>query len=494
MKNFRASIEGWSEVHPHVAGPGCCASPAFDERHMTDERGARANVLRATDELPRAQIERAPDVAGVTRARRLLVCLDGVPLEVVRMARARGMFESFREPSALLSPFPTMTNVALASMFRATPPDGYESLYFDREARSTRGGIGKYIGRRTPDNIPSSYMNELDYQEPLPFEFLVYVAPDAVWRADMQRFRERFADAPRERDFFAFLKATDGLLHCRGVERLHVALRSLDKILRDVQTHCGDETEIVLFSDHGMNLVENRRINLQTHLRECGFALTDHFNSKGGRGALNDQGGSRDRSRRTVAAPAFGLCGYAAIYCADETDPAWVAAALSSLEGVDFSLHRDGADVTLRGARGTARIRREETSDGEVRFSYEASDGDPLALAAAKTALAADGELDARGFASDDAWLARTGDHIYPDALANLYHSLHSPRVRHTADVLVSTLDGYYYGATHFSRLMRLLATHGNARRPSSHAFLMSTHRTFPAHVRATEARDCLRG
>ncbi|MDQ3907627.1 MAG: alkaline phosphatase family protein [Acidobacteriota bacterium] len=486
MRDYRSSIEGWSQVHPEFAGPGCCEPSALHE-HGADanaDEDAQANANEGESSGARA-------VAGVTRARRLLICLDGVPLEVVRMARARGMFEFFREPSALLSPFPTMTNVALASMFRATPPQGYESLYFDRGARALRGGIGKYIGPRTPDKVPSSYMDELDYQEPLPFEFLVYVAPDAVWRADVRRFRERFDAAPRGRDFFAFLKATDGLLHCRGTERLLVALQSLDKVLRDVRAHCGDETEIVLFSDHGMNLEENRRIHLQTHLRDCGFEITDHFGPPDVRSAASSD---RARARRSVAAPAFGLCGYAALYCARETDPAWVAAALSSLEGVDFSVHRDGADVTVRGARGTARIRREETAGGVVRFAYEASDGDPLALAPVREALAASGELDSRGFATDRAWLARTGSHAYPDALANLHGALHGARVRHTADVLVSTLDGYYYGATAFGHMVRLRATHGNAMRPSTHAFLMSTHRAFPPHVRATEAQPLLRG
>ncbi|MDQ3907743.1 MAG: alkaline phosphatase family protein, partial [Acidobacteriota bacterium] len=455
-----------------------------DER--VDE-GARAGDVESPG---RRESFGARAAAGVDRARRLLVCLDGVPLEVVRMARGRGMFEFFREPSALLSPFPTMTNVALASMFKATPPHGYESLYFDREARALRGGIGKYIGPRTPDKVPSSYMDELDYQEPLPFEFLVYVAPDAVWRADVQRFRERFDAAPRTRDFFAFLKATDGLLHCRGTERLLAALQSLDKVLRDVRAHAGEETEIVLFSDHGMNLHENRRIHLQTHLRARGFRVADHFGPPDARASSSSD---RARSGGSVAAPAFGLCGYAALYCARETDPAWVAAALSSLEGVDFSVHRDGADVVVRGARGTARIRREEKGDGEVRFAYETSDGDPLSLASVREELAASGELDARGFAPDRAWLARTGSHTYPDALANLHGALHGARVRHTADVLVSTLDGYYYGSTAFGYAVTLRATHGNAMRPSTHAFLMSTHRTFPPHVRATEARPYLR-
>src|SRR5918996_818888 len=211
--------------------------------------------------------------AGKSRPRRLLLCLDGVPHKLIEEAKSRGLFDAFGPPTRLLSPFPTMTNVALSAMFSASPPPGYESLYFDRCAGELRGGIRKYLGRRTPDKIPSSYMDDLDYQEPLPFEFLIYVAPERVWRADMQRFRERFRAAPQDRDYFAFLKATDGLLHAQGPARLNVALESLDRILTEIQDYCGNETEIVMFSDHGMNLEENRRVDLMTTLRRKGFRV-----------------------------------------------------------------------------------------------------------------------------------------------------------------------------------------------------------------------------
>ncbi|HEV2801045.1 MAG TPA: alkaline phosphatase family protein [Pyrinomonadaceae bacterium] len=416
--------------------------------------------------------------AGETRPRRLLLCLDGVPYEVIKAAKSRGLFARFGEPAGLLSPFPTMTNVALAQMLGASIPLGYESLYFNKDSQELCGGVRKYIGRRTPDKVPSSYMDELDYQEPLPFEFLVYVAPDAVWRADMRRFRDKFRAAPQDRDFFAFLKGTDGLLHIRGPQKLNVALESLDKILTEIQDFCGAETEIVLFSDHGMNLEENHKIHLQTHLRGAGFQVKDRF--------------ERGRGKRNVAAPAFGLCGYAAVYCADETDPAEVADTLTTLEGVDFSLYREGTSaVVVSGARGTARITRE--LNGQARYAYELITGDPLQLSDAQATLRVAGQLDARGFASDAAWYALTAGHTYPDALANLHASLHEPRVRHTADVLISCHDGYYYGASLFGRFVRLAATHGNALRASSTAFLMSTHRQFPTHVRATEARPFLR-
>lgn len=412
--------------------------------------------------------------SGQSRPRRLLLCLDGVPHKLIEQAKTRGLFDAFGGPTRLLSPFPTMTNVALSAMLGATAPQGYESLYFDRSAGELRGGIRKYLGRRTPDKIPSSYMDDLDYQEPLPFEFLIYVAPESVWRADMQRFRERFRAAPQTRDYFAFLKATDGLLHAQGPARLGVALESLDKILREIQDYCGEETEIVMFSDHGMNLEENRRADLSTNLQRQGFQVVGQF--------------TRAR-KRELSIPAFGLCSYAAVYCGDQDAVPDVARSLIEIKGVDFVVYKNEADVVLESLRGQARIERKANC-----YRYSNTSGDPLELRDTIQKLQAEGKLDQQGFAEDSVWFEQTKGHRYPDALANIHTSLFTPRVKHTADILISLHDGYYYGWSPFGRLVRLAATHGNALQSSSNAFLMSTHRQLPAFVRADEAKALLKG
>jgi type I phosphodiesterase/nucleotide pyrophosphatase len=390
---------------------------------------------------------------GQTRPRRLLLCLDGVPHKLIEQARGRGLFDSFGPPARLLSPFPTMTNVALSAMLGASPPAGYESLYYDRASGEMRGGVKKYIGRRTPDKIPSSYMDDLDYQEPLPLEFLSYVAPEKIWRADMQRFRERFRTAPQNRDYFAFLKATDGLLHAQGPERLAIALESLDKILREIQQYCGDDIEIVMFSDHGMNLEENRRANLASTLQRRGFR---------------------------VVIPAFGLCSYAAIYCYNADQIPEIAVASAEVTGIDFAVYKDAADVVIESERGRARIEYESATQS---YRYVRVSGDPLELSAFDN-----------GFATEEVWFEQTAGHRYPNALPNIYKSLFTPRVKHTADILISLKDGYYCGWTPFGRFVRLAATHGNALQASSNAFLMSTHRQFAPFVRADDAKALLRG
>src|SRR5437868_3060996 len=225
--------------------------------------------------------------AGVTRPRRLLLCLDGVPFDMVRESRERGLFEGWNAPSRLLSPFPTMTNIALSTMLRATAPLGYESLYFDRTSREIR-----------------------------------------AW--------------------------------------------------------CGAETEIMLFSDHGMTVGEIRRVHLQTHLRHCGYEITDRLNGTKG--------------RRAVAIPAFGLIGYAALFC-DEENTRELAEDLTELEGVDFSIYRDGASaIIVTGAKGSARIHRRE-ENGRISYRYEQVTNDPLQLAAIVRGLSDEGLLDMDGYA-----------------------------------------------------------------------------------------------
>lgn len=98
------------------------------------------------------------------------------------------------------------------------------------------------------------------------------------------------------------------------------------------------------------------------------------------------------------------------------------------------------------------------------------------------------------GYARAANWSEHTAAHIYPDALDNLYSAMQTTRVRHPADVLVSLLDGYYFGWSAFEYVVTLVATHGNALRASSNAFLMSTQRVFPEYVRSDDAQGLLRG
>ncbi|HEX2272099.1 MAG TPA: hypothetical protein VHH35_21335, partial [Pyrinomonadaceae bacterium] len=217
-------------------------------------------------------------------------------------------------------------------------------------------------------------------------------------------------------------------------------------------------------SDHGMNLEENRRVDLTTQLRRHGFQVGPRF--------------ANGNRKRALSIPAFGLCSYAAVYCGDEEYVPDTARAIVEIPGVDFVVYRDGLEVVVEGSRGSARIQKQDDSYRCVNTA-----GDPLQLGSEE-----------HGFLNESVWFEKTNAHRYPDVVVNLYKSLFTSRVKHTADILISLQDGYYYGWSPFGRFVRLAATHGNALQSSSNAFLMSTHRNIPECVRADNASTLLRG
>ena len=169
---------------------------------------------------------------------------------------------------------------------------------------------------------------------------------------------------------------------------------------------------------------------------------------------------------------------YVAVYPRDEQLIPEVARASAEIKGVDFAVYKDGGAVVVESDRGQARIEPQGES-----FGYSIVTGDPLEL----------GPF-GQGFKTDREWFEKTAGHRYPDAVPKVFKSLFTSRVKHTADVLLSLQDGYYYGWSPFGRFVRLLATHGNALQSSSNALLMSTHRECPEFVRADDAKALLRG
>lgn len=408
--------------------------------------------------------------------RRLVLAVDGVAWQSIEELREEeGLFSIFSPTSRLISTFPTTTGPAMVQLLEANPTHGYESLYFDSEKRALGGGIKKYIGNRRPDPVKPGYNHKLHYEEPLPFEFLVYVIPELIWEADFERFFGKYGKAQGS-IYAAFLKSTDGVIHMGSRSMLYPALRELDRRLTELYLRNKGRLEIVVYSDHGNYMEDCRRSFIERQLERAGFKFD-----------------SRLRASNSVVAPAFGLCSYAALYT-EAANLADIARVLKDTEGVDFCVYRHNEneqEVAVVGAEGTAIV---EFDKGRNAFRYHCVSGDPLKLAAIVTQLRAAGSMDEDGFASDNAWYLATRDHFYPDIVARLRDSISESLVRHPANMLVSLHDGYYWGYKAFEIVGHLAATHGNATAETSYAFLMSTHRQPPAFLRPGDARAFLLG
>jgi hypothetical protein len=419
------------------------------------------------------RLQGEPKLEGVER--RLLLAIDGVAWQSIEELRAEeGLFQIFGQSARLISTFPTTTGPAMVQLLEANPTPGYESLYFDPCRKKLGGGISKYIGKRSPDPIKRGYNHKLNYEEPLPFEFLVYVIPDLIWEADFSRFFGKYRKA-EARLYAAFLKSTDGIIHMGSRGLLFPALRELDRRLTELYRRHSGKLEIVVYSDHGNYMEACKRSLIERQLDRAGFKFERKM-----------------RGSNSIVAPAFGLCSYAALYT-EAANIGDIASTLRGVEGVDFSVYpmNGGNKIGVVGENGTASIEFDET---RCAYKYKCQSGDPLRLEKVVEELGRRGAIDEEGFAVDREWFNATCDHFYPDILARLRDSLSEQLVNHPANLLVSLKDGYYYGSPAFEIVGHLAATHGNATSGSSYAFLMSTHRQAPPFLRPEDARAFLLG
>jgi len=401
--------------------------------------------------------------------RRLILGLDGVPWQIINELRSEGRFSLFHQPTKLISPFPTMTNVGMTTLLRTSRTLGYESLYFDRTVNALKGGVKKYIGKRRIETAPRGYNSKLNYEEPLPFEFLGFVMPERIFHADFDRFLEKY-NRSSATNFYAFLKSTDALTHITGRHLLQ-ELRFFDDVITELFNKHEGALEIVLFSDHGNALVPHSRIPLESHLRRQGMKMGHKFDHP-----------------RSVVSSGFGLCSFVPIYTPRDNIKR-TAECLVELEGVDFSVYRVGDNtVELRGPSGIARIHhnREQNS-----YSYERVQGDLLQLGQINENIPSKERRGAEGYVRDEVWFELTKDHRYPDALANFYRAVDN-HISYPADMIVSLKEGYCYGKAIFSMIVNLAATHGSGLDSTSFAILMSTHQATPSHLRAADAHQYL--
>src|SRR5215510_12895758 len=166
------------------------------------------------------------------KSRRLVIVLDGVPYQTIADLRAEGRFRRFKNPTRMISMFPSLTNVAMIEILQAEDSPGYEDHYYDREQNRLLGAIqdrlngGKFIR--------GTFRQTFDYHAPAFKGSLAYVAAPlgaiAVAQLDLVGFRKEFREFRKKSDaplFVAYIGETDSLAHLGGKKPLKSFLRAL---------------------------------------------------------------------------------------------------------------------------------------------------------------------------------------------------------------------------------------------------------------------------
>jgi hypothetical protein len=402
----------------------------------------------------------------------LIICVDGVGFSTIEKMRAEGKFKSFRLPSEMIAPFPTLTNVSMTEILEpagASEAAGYEDNFYDAGSNRMRGGLLDRFNSKS--FIRGTFRELFDYHPSAIKSGLGYALPPVSTYvealSDLVRLKQKFNSSSDE-VFFAYVGSTDSLSHLGGERLVRSFLSLLDDSVEGIMREGKGRVQVTIFSDHGNHYRKYSRVSLKSPLRRAGFKLQDSI-----------------RDARSIVLPQFGLIGCALMFTKEENE-ARLALIAAQVRGVDFAMYERAGVVRVVGRGGAAKVERR----GD-RFRYLIESGDPLELKTVVADLNARGKSDGDGFVADADWFAATKDGVRPDVVRRVYEGA-TGEVSNCANVILSLEDGYYSGSFALDVFAFLQATHGNVMREQSTGFVMTTNRELPASLRAADVWEAI--
>jgi len=407
-------------------GRAAAAAPNYIQKL----EGGRVVELRFDDNAD-GQVEEVVDLRGEHRDwPHFLIILDGVPFEVASAMYREGQFRLFAPPSRVVSTFPAMTDVALATMFHAKPCVAMESLYFDRRQNGMSDGNRVYL---SGENAP--WMSAIDYHAPQDVAVGVYLNPPSVFSRELRDIERLFATS-RAAQASAYSVGTAGL-GTRGSEpAIRAYLAQIDQVCEKLTYERRGKVRFTITADHGQTLQRCERVSFREALTQAGFSVV-----------------KRLRRPQDVVIVEYGLITCALLH----TDrPEQVATVLAKHPAVDLAAYHEADAVVVCRGDETARVRK--VGDG---YLYTMQSGDPLELAGVVEDLRKTGRVSEVGVIDDAAFLAATATHRYPAALHRLWTCFNG-LVQQQADVIVSLKPTACHGSKFFHFFVAPVAsTHG---------------------------------
>ena len=373
----------------------------------------------------------------------LIFALDGVPYDIIKELYMEGYFKGFFPPGRLVSTFPSLTRPAFSKMLVGGKPFGYERLYYNVAEN-------KVEGFQLAKKLFSTNKQYADYQPELHFfgfpGYIAYVFPNTFAQAALDAFYEQLLTFKGDR-FVAYLGLTDPIAHVEGKEALKAFLKKISAMLDKTRNDLGILMDVVLFSDHSNNLIENQRVDIGAELEKNGYRDVDLLEQP-----------------QDFVLPRNGFVSFATVYTRPENAQS-MAEILSMVAGVDFTTYKYQDVIRVHGVNGLAEITRRKG-----KYRYAPIQGDPLKLGNILMYLKQAGKMDNQGFIHDEMWWDATQDHLYPDPLRRIWEG-QNDLVQHPGTLLVSFAEGYAFGPIIFNQPFlnnregthgALLATHSN--------------------------------
>jgi hypothetical protein len=420
--------------------------------HQFDPRGDGS----FSDVLDRQTLD--PD-----KTQHVFLLLDGLPYSLIEQMWQDGYFRIFGRPGRIVSSFPSLTDPAYDQILHCGIPYGYEAAFYDRATGRTTPGVSFYLSGKN-----EAWEAGIDYRLGTIEDAVMYIWPGGVFQSELVAARKVYDRMQAKDRVVLYLLSPDGMCHMftREKAREHFAL--LDRWIEQMVYDARGRIQVTMLADHGNNFAGCRFVPIQETLKASGLRVVDRLKKSG-----------------DVVVPRFGLINFASVFCYSDVERRRAVDAILPLEGVDAVAWREGEVVCVANRHGSARINR-IGGDGQDRFRYRPIEGDPLGVLPTVQQMQEKGQVDADGYATEEAWFLATRDLPMPAPVQRVYHSLHSNAVN-IADVVISMADGYYYGDRSFEKFVKLNGTHGGLSREGTDSFLMSTAFEAPAYCRLDE-------
>ncbi len=418
---------------------------------IPDSTGRITRISYDTDADADADAVVNLDRISTEHCRHLVIILDGFGYDLVREYYEKGGLRLFHPPSRVISPYPSMTDVAIEDALGDVPCPGFEAKYFDRRANKLRGGSAAYMaGKNEP------YNRLLDYRANLIWDAIGYVYAWEVFGKEINDVKEAF-DGTWEKDFLAYLVSSAGVGTRQGAAGQRNCLRKVEQLVKQVVWETRGLTKVTLLSDHGHSYTRAERVDLEKFLKDKGWRPKNRL-----------------KDPKDIVAVKFGLVTFASFAT---QRPQALAEDLATCPAVELASFARGDDVVVRGGDGGRAV----ISRKGDRYGYEPSSGDPLKLNDILVGLdGSDGYYDA------DDLLAATAEHYYPAPLQRLWRA-HFALVENPPDVIASLGDKYYFGSKSMAGAVTIESTHGGLNYTNSAAFIMSTIAPLPKNMRSCD-------
>lgn len=416
-------------------------------------RVARLSYDRDANGRRGSEINWPPD-ADAPGVRHLLIIVDSVPYAMVKQLFDQGRFRLFHPPGRTVSPFPVMTDPALADYFGDLPLPGVEAQYYD--GTRLQSGLDNYV---TAKNM--KWLRHVDYALAGPFHGPAYLWPGIWFDDELRHIQDGFLKSEK-REYVGYVVGGSAMGSKLGRDGHQTLLIRLDRYCQSLIHRHRGKLNITLMSDHGHYLGPETRVPLAWHLKRVGYNV-----------------GDRIEYATDIVVPEWGAVSCAVVHT---HVPERVARDAVGFEGVELAAYRDQSGaVVVVGREGDGRI---EHKDGK--FRYSSRRGDPLNLLPILDRLR-QGPTD-DGFIEDAVLLRATADHEFPDVIRRLWRAFDG-LFENTPQVFLSLADGYYSGSAQIDEYLTMRGVHGNLRSAGSCGFVMHTDRAAAGLARIGDSR-----